>query len=66
MINLNTSVDVSFICCGTCKFWEGDTKYKFPSIVILDNGSKGKCTNTYFGADTLAMGSCSNWEQRYK
>ncbi len=59
-------IDAGFISCATCKFWTGYTEYQYPSIVIVDNGSKGKCTKTYLGGEISAMGSCMNWERRYE
>ena len=65
LLQSESKIDAGFICCTTCKYWIGYTEYQYPSILIIDSSSKGKCVKTYLGEEIMAMGSCTNWTRRY-
>lgn len=62
-----TVIDSSFSCCATCRYWSGDTKFEWPSNIVIDQNknTKGICNKTYLGHDTEAFASCMNWSKRY-
>ena len=61
-----TTIDSKFVCCATCQYWNGKYTWIFPGTIVInqDENTDGVCTNTYFGAKTQALASCSNWKQR--
>lgn len=66
---MGTNVKKDFQCCGTCKYWTGQTEWHKPTPDVEMKSQRGECKYNgrggYLFDYSANHNNCSHWQAKY-